>query len=217
VPAGRIQVIHNGTDPARFYPTDASVLRHDLGLSDRKVLLTISRLVPRKGIDTVLRSLPQIAQSVPNVYYLIGGDGPDRARLEALVEQLGVAHRVRFLGKIPYDDLVRYYNMADVFVMPSRENMPFVEGFGIVFLEANACGKPVVGARSGGIPDAVLNGKTGLLVEPDDEVELAQALIRLLTDEYLAAQLGQQGQQRVVQEANWDRVAERLYNRIAPS
>lgn len=213
----RIRVLNNGTDPARFHPMDATALREDLGLTGRKVLLTISRLVPRKGIDTALHALQRILETVPEAFYLIGGDGPDQERLVSLAQHLGVADRVRFLGRIPYDDLRRYYNVGDVFVMPSRQDEPYVEGFGLVFLEANACGKPVVGARSGGIPDAVQDGKTGLLVAPDDVAGLADALIRLFTDTDFATALGRNGREHVLKEANWDRVADRLYNWLAPS
>jgi phosphatidylinositol alpha-1,6-mannosyltransferase len=217
VPPERIRVLNNGTDPARFYPMDATALRENLGLRDRKTLLTISRLVPRKGIDTVLRALPRILEAVPQAFYLIGGDGPDRERLASLAQHLGVTNHVRFLGRIPYDDLRRYYNVGDIFVMPSRQDEPYVEGFGLVFLEANACGKPVVGAHAGGIPDAVRDGETGLLVAPDDVAGLADALIRLLTDIDFAAMLGSNGRQRVLHEANWDRVADRLYHWLAAS
>ena len=211
----RITVIHNGTDPDSFRPTDAQDLRDELGLDHRKVVLTISRLVPRKGIDTVLRALPQVARHLPDVRYLIGGHGPDRDRLEALTDDLRLGDRVRFLGTVANEDLNRYYNACDVFVMPSREDRPYVEGFGIAFLEANACGKPVVGARSGGIPDAVRDGETGLLVEPDDEADLASALLQLLCNPDLATQLGANGQSRVLREASWDHVADQLYEAIA--
>jgi len=164
VPPERIEVVHNGTDPTLFRPHDARPLRDALGLNGHKVLMTIGRLVPRKGIDTVLHALPQVAHDVPDVQYLIGGHGPDRPRLEALTQDLGLEERVRFLGNIAPEALPRYYNASDVFVMPSRAEGPSVEGFGIVFLEAGACGKPVVGARSGGIPDAVRDGETGLLI-----------------------------------------------------
>ncbi len=215
VPPERITVIHNGTDPDFFHPMDAQDLRDELGLDHQKVVLTISRLVRRKGIDTVLRALPQVAHQIPGVRYLIGGSGPDRDRLEALSRELHLSDRVQFLGTIPNEDLHRYYNACDVFVMPSCEDRPHVEGFGIAFLEANACGKPVIGAWSGGIPDAVRHGETGLLVEPDDEAELAAAMLRLLRDAPLAARLGRNGRQRVRDEASWDHVADQLYEAIA--
>jgi len=215
LPAECITVIRNGTDPVYFHPMNAETLRDDLGLDHQKVILTISRLVPRKGIDTVLRALARIVPHRPDVRYLIGGSGPDRERLETLARTLNLTDRVHFLGKLPRDELRRYYNVCDVFVMPSREEKPYVEGFGIAFLEANACGKPVVGARSGGIPDAVQDGVTGLLVEPDDDGALADALLRLLTDASLAARLGQNGRRRVEEEASWDHVADQLYQAIA--
>ncbi len=211
----RIAVLHNGTDPTRFSPLDVSDIRRTHGLDGRKVLLTVGRLVPRKGIDTVLRALPGVAREMPDALYVICGEGPDRERLETLARDLQVADRTRFLGEVAYEDLPRYYNACDVFVMPSRQVRPFVEGFGIVFLEANACGKAVVGANSGGIPDAVRDGETGLLVEPDNETELAEALLRLLRDPDLATRLGQNGRRRVVEEATWEHTARRLYEHIA--
>jgi phosphatidylinositol alpha-1,6-mannosyltransferase len=107
------------------------------------------------------------------------------------------------------------YNACDLFVMPSRPDAPNVEGFGIVFLEANACGKPVVAARSGGIPDAVIDGTTGLLVEPDHQEELTDAIVRVLSNPTVARDLGQNGRRRVVQEASWDHVSRRLYDTMA--
>ncbi len=212
VPPERITVINNGADPDHFHPTDAQDLRDELGLNGHKVVLTVSRLVHRKGIDTVLRALPQVARRIPDVQYLVGGHGPDRERLESLTHDLNLSDRVRFVGAIPHKDLHRYYNACDVFVMPSREERPYVEGFGIAFLEANACGKPVVGARTGGIPDAVRHGETGLLVEPDDESGLADALTQLLCDPPLATRLGRNGRRRVREEATWQHVAQQLYD-----
>ena len=197
VPPERISVLHNGTDPAHFHPMDAQDLRDELGLDHQKVVLTISRLVPRKGIDTVLRALPQVARHIPDVRYLIGGSGPDRDRLEALTRTLHLNDRVHFLGPISHEDLRRYYNACDVFVMPSREDRPYVEGFGIAFLEANACGKPVVGARSGGIPDAIRDGETGLLVPPGDVEALADGLVELARDGERRERMGAAGRERV--------------------
>ena len=220
VPSERITVVHNGTDPDHFRPMDVQDLRDELGLKPHhKVLLTVSRLVERKGIDTVLRTLPEVARRAPDVQYLIIGDKKKEAqehkRLEKIAREQGVTDRVRFLGAVPPDELPRYYNVCDVFVMPSRENPPYVEGFGIAFLEANACGKPVIGARSGGIPDAVLDGETGLLVEPDDEAALAEAIHRLLCDIPLARRLGRNGRQRIQEEATWRHAADQIYKAIA--
>ncbi len=211
----RMTVLSNGADPDRFSPGDASALRARLGVADRRVVLSVCRLVPRKGLDTVIRALPRVAEAVPEVVYLIGGDGPDRPRLEALARETGVAERVRFLGKIPDAELPDHFRACDVFVMPSRLDPPHVEGFGLVFLEANACGKPVIGARTGGIPDAVADGETGLLVAPDDAAGLADAMTRVLADPDLARRLGERGRARVLEGFTWNHLADRLYEAMA--
>lgn len=212
IPSHRMHVVPNGVDPDRFRPQDDTALRQRLGLSDRSLLLTVGRLVPRKGIDTVLRALPTIAEGCPDVTYVIAGTGPDQARLERLADRLGLQRRVRFVGDVDHDQLPLYYSAADLFVMPAREDPPDVEGFGLVFLEANACGTPVIGARSGGIPDAVRDGETGLLVPPNAPDALAEAALRVLADPDLAETLGQQGRRRAVREASWDHIADRIYD-----
>ena len=217
VSSERISVVHNGTDPTRFSPQDASRLSRQLGVSDRTVLLTVSRLVARKGIDTTLRALPRIVAAIPDLVYLIIGQGPDLPRLQAIAREVGVTSRVKFLGAVADDRLGPHYNVCDVFVMPSRHEHPDVEGFGIAFLEANACGKPVVGTRSGGIPDAVHDGETGLLVDQDDEDGLASALIYLLTHADVAQRFGQQGRDRVLAESTWDHIVAKLCAAMAPN
>lgn len=212
VPSPRVHVVPNGTDPERFRPQDGSPLRQRLGLSDQPLLLTVGRLVPRKGIDTVLQALPSIAERCPEVAYVVAGTGPDQSRLEGLADHLGVRDRVRFVGDVDHDRLPLYYSAADLFVMPAREDPPDVEGFGLVFLEANACGTPVIGARSGGIPDAVRDEETGLLVPPDAPDAFAEAALRILTDPDRAETLGQQGRHRVVNEANWDHIADHIHD-----
>jgi phosphatidylinositol alpha-1,6-mannosyltransferase len=178
------------------------------------MLLTVGRLVPRKGVDTVLRALPRIAASVPEVQYVVAGTGPDRNRLERLAVRNGVRDRVHFVGYVADDVLSSYYSAADLFVMPAREALPDVEGFGLVFLEANACGTPAVGARSGGIPDAIVDGETGLLVPPNAPGSLAEATTRILTTPDLADTLGRQGRHRAVNEASWDQIADRIYDHL---
>ena len=215
VPAERLHVVPNGTDPERFRPVDATPLRRHLDLGDRPLLLTVGRLVPRKGIDTILRALPSISEAAPEVQYLIVGTGPDRDRLEQIARTVGVTDRVHVLGQVPHGDLPHYYSAADVFVMPSRETPPDVEGFGLVFLEANACGTPVIGARSGGIPDAVVDGETGLLVPPSSPEALAQAALSLLTDADRRAALGNHGRRRAATTLNWDRIGARIYRHLA--
>jgi phosphatidyl-myo-inositol dimannoside synthase len=205
----RLRVTRYGTDPARFRPLDATPLRERLGLRARPVLVTIARLVERKGIDSVLRALPGVRRAVSDVAYVVVGDGPERERLAALARELGVDDAVRFVGGVSDDELPLWYSLADVFVMPSRSVPPDVEGFGIVFLEAGACERPVVAARSGGVPDAVADGISGLLVTPGETDELSDKLSELLLDPQRAAELGRRGRERVLGELNWDSVTER--------
>jgi phosphatidylinositol alpha-1,6-mannosyltransferase len=178
--------------------------RRQLGWEGRKIILTLARLVERKGHDMVIRALPKISAEVPNVEYVIGGDGPYRPALEKLAAECGVSDRVKFLGFVPEEDLLTLFGGADVFTMISRElTGGDVEGFGIVFLEANALGTAVLAGRSGGTSDAVEDGKSGLLVDPQNLEEISQALIRLLTDEAWCQSLGEQGRARV--HAKFDR------------
>ncbi|MEM6782781.1 MAG: glycosyltransferase family 4 protein [Bacteroidota bacterium] len=215
VPDERLRIVTNGTDPRQFFPEDAMALREELGLTGRRVLLTVGRLVPRKGLDTTLHALAQLRRddAYADVTYLVVGDGPDRDRLVELADDLDVTGAVRFLGRVE-GTLRAYFNLADVFVMPSRAEGPDVEGFGIVFLEANACGTPVIGSTAGGIPDAIVDGETGLLVPPNDAGALAVALRRLLDDAALRTRFGVSGRARVEQAYTWDRVASRVYRTL---
>ena len=163
----RIEIIHNGVDLDHFQPRDATPLRKALKLSCQKVLLSVSRLVKRKGIDTLIEAFRNIALRHENTVLIIVGEGPERPHLTAISADLIQKQRVCFVGSVTDSDLPTYYSMADVVIMPSRaEKNGDVEGFGLVFLEANACGTAVIGARIGGIPDAVEDKVSGLLVDP---------------------------------------------------
>lgn len=211
----RIQVVYPGCDVAAFRPLAPRMELKEklLGARSRdRVILTVGNLVARKGFDMVIRALPRLRQTVPHVTYMIVGDGPCRVELEGLAMAAGVRDRVVFTGKIPNRELPEVYALSDVFVMPSREqrNACDVEGLGLVFLEASACGKPVVGGRSGGVPEAVLDGVTGLLVDPHDPEDIASTLARLLTDSELATRIGRQGRERVVRDFDGARVGDRV-------
>ncbi len=169
----------------------------------------MARLVPRKGHDVVLRALPRVLASVPDARYVIAGDGPDRSRLESLARDLGVAHAVHFAGRV--DDVLPYFQACDVYVMMSRsEDEGEVEGFGIAFTEASACGKPVIAGRSGGTAEAVLDGVTGVLVDPHDVEALANTIVNLLTNRAEAARLGAGGREFVERELNIATARERV-------
>ncbi len=213
IPRRRIGVIGGGVRPERFDRPreEARALRDALGLGGGPVLLTVARLVERKGHETVLRALPAVLDRVPEVRYLVIGDGEMRERLGELSGELGLDEAVVFAGHVAHDRLPLCYLAADVFVMPSRPvRGELGEGLGLAFLEAAAAGVPSVGTDFGGIPDAIADGETGLLVEPRDHEALAEALTRLLTDADLRARMGAAARERVRREFTWGRVAERF-------
>jgi phosphatidylinositol alpha-1,6-mannosyltransferase len=184
----------------------------------RRVLLSVGRLVDTyKGHDMVIRALPLVLAKAPDTEYVIVGDGPLGQYLARLAESLGVAAAVRFVGQADDDEVDAWYRACDVFVLASRESgvSGGAEGYGIVFVEAGLRGKPVVGGRSGGVPDAVIDGETGLLVDPGDPADIADAITRLLTDPELADRLGRGGHRRVVEDLSWPEYTERFSRVLA--
>ncbi|TAJ07288.1 MAG: glycosyltransferase family 1 protein [Nitrospirae bacterium] len=215
-----MRVLHNGVDTDVFRPAPKSpALMSRLGLGPATtVLLTVGRLDLHKGHDVVLRALPLVREHIPGIAYVIVGAGPERARLGQLVDRLGLTGIVKMVGTVAEADLVDYYNLCDLFIMPSREmpgRLDLVEGFGIVFLEAGACGKPVIGGNSGGMPDAVLDGVTGLLVDPLDVQAIAQAVVRIGQDQEYARRLGRNGRRRCEEELNWASLATKLHQTLS--
>jgi len=212
VPPGRVAVIPNGVDTSRFRPGPPSErLVRRFNLEGKRVILTLARLVERKGQDKVISALPEVLSSVPEAVYLIAGDGHYRRELERLASGLGVSEQVIFAGKVAEREIVDFYNLAELFVMPCRE-LPGedVEGFGITFLEAGACGKASIGGRSGGTSDAVEDGTTGILVDPGDVGGIAEAIVRLLREPDLRRRLGDNARRRVEGHFSWERTAEAL-------
>lgn len=220
VPKGKLHVVFNGTETERFSLSRDQLAtlpewRHAHGIGEGPLLLTAARLVHRKGIDSVIAALQEVSRHIPGVRYAVVGEGPERPRLEALAREVGVGDRVSFLGKIPETDVVMAYHACDVFVMPARFEHPSVEGFGLVFREANACGKPVIGTRTGGVPDAIDHERTGLLIEPDDVDALSGAIVRLLQDPEYAAKLGAHGRQVVESSGTWNHAATQMLEVMA--
>ena len=219
VDPSRIRIVHPGCDTRRFsVDVSAEDARRTVGnLGDRgPILLSVGNLVERKGHALVLRALPKLTQRWPHLVYVIAGEGPFRPSLGRLVGELGIERSVHFVGHVEPAALPSFYRMCDVFVMPSRflEERHDVEGFGIVYLEAGACGKPVVGGRSGGTADAIVEDETGLLVDPTDPDDLAAALTRLLENPTLATRLAQNARERVLTEYTWEAFARRLRHEI---
>jgi phosphatidylinositol alpha-1,6-mannosyltransferase len=166
----------------------------------------------RKGHDRVIEAMPCILKSYPDARYVIAGTGSEATRLQRLANELGVGHAVIFLGRVPDDEILALYQAADVFVHPNRE-LPSgdVEGFGIVFLEANACGVPVIGGNSGGTPDAIQHEVTGYLVDPNDVDEIAHRILTLLGDPALRKRMGQAGREWA-KKFTWEAAAHTVWD-----
>lgn len=211
--AERVKVVHPGADPVRFRadPEHGAAFRRAT-FGARPLLLSVARLMPRKGIDTVIRALPAIRASIPDVAYVVVGTGPDASRLRALAVEQGVADRVHFMGEINDETLAACYASADLFVLPTRtiQRSDEVEGFGLVYAEAAAAGLPAIAANSGGAPDAVEDGVTGWLVEPDSAWDVALVAVRVLRDRPLIERFGRAARLRVERYLNWDRAAAEL-------
>lgn len=180
-------------------------IRDKYDLHGKKVMITVSRLVERKGHDVTLKAISLMIERIPNLKYLICGDGPHRGELERLVSQYGLDSVVVFTGGITDHELHQLYECSDLFIMPSRDikEKGDVEGFGIVFLEANYYRLPVIAGNSGGIPDAVKDEITGYLVNPLDEKEIANRIEELITDEGLARTMGNNGYDWVINHCLW--------------
>ncbi len=239
-----MSIIHPAIEPQNFKAKNKNLdILSKYILQNKKILLSVSRLVPVKNHENVIKALPSVIRKVPNLTYIIVGEGPEKEKLQRLAKDLGLGSFVRFLGYIDPEKIPSYFNICDVFIMPSkkvsylidREGIHFIEeqdalemesrrlkkktkigylyeSFGIVFLEANACGKPVIGSTVGGIKEAIIDGETGLLVDPHDTDEIAGAIIRLLTDYEYAQKLGSYGRRRVEGEFNCQALGVKVEN-----
>ncbi len=210
IPANQQTVVMNGTNPDLFFPINNISLKEKYGYTGKQIIMTTARLIQKKGLETVLRALPYLVGEFPDLQYLIVGDGPYKADLQDLATDLGIEAHVEFTGLIPYEKINEYYNLCDIYVMLSE-----LEAFGIVYLEAAACGKPSIGSRIGGIPDAIIDNETGLILEPRQPKRLAEAIANLLSDDALRTRMGEAGRARVLREANWDRVGELIFDLIS--
>jgi phosphatidylinositol alpha-1,6-mannosyltransferase len=205
----KITVIYPGVDIHCFRPDlPFDDLREGLGWREgQKLLLSVGRLSRRKGFDMVIRCLPQLLQQGLDIHYVVIGIGEDDDYLKQVASELGVNECVHLLGHVAPQDLPRWYNACDVFVMPNRDINGDTEGFGMVYLEAAACGKPAIAGKAGGTGNAVIDGSTGLRVDGERAGEITSALSRLLTDQEYANLLGRQGHARAVADFSWEAVA----------
>ncbi|MFI6206530.1 glycosyltransferase family 4 protein [Streptomyces sp. NPDC051041] len=211
--AARMAHLPPGVDEKTFHPASGGAeVRARLGLTDRPVVVCVSRLVRRKGQDTLIRAMPRILAAEPDAVLLIVGGGPYERELRRLAHETGVAGSVRFTGAVPWSELPAHYGAGDVFAMPCRTRRGGldVEGLGIVYLEASATGLPVVAGDSGGAPDAVLDGETGWVVRGGSPEQAADRIVALLGDAGLRRRMGERGRAWIEEKWRWDLLAERL-------
>lgn len=212
VPEDRIRVVHPGVDIERFHPAvDGEAERKHL--KGHPILLTVGRLQRRKGHDTTIRAVALLKNKFPRILYVIAGIGEEQARLAQLTKDLAVQPHVVFAGPVGEERLPHLYAACDLFVMPTRQDGRDVEGFGIVYLEAAATGRATIGGNNGGVPEAVEDGTTGLLVSGEDPAELADKLDLLLSDNEQRLRMGAAGRDRVCERFTWEHGA-RLISEI---
>jgi phosphatidylinositol alpha-1,6-mannosyltransferase len=208
VDSNKIHVVHPGVDDTRFHPgVDGRRIRAGLAAPDEILLLSVGRLERRKGHDHVLDALAAARDMRPRLKYVIVGDGEERGRLQDIVRAHGLESVVTFAGKVDNVALPQYYSACDIFVLPNRDEGGSIEGFGIVFLEAAATGRPTIGGRTGGVSEAVKDEETGLLVSGTDVSELVRVVSRLSDHPALRERMGAAGRERVSREFSWERAA----------
>jgi phosphatidyl-myo-inositol dimannoside synthase len=210
--ARKMVKIAPGIDVDHFSPQDSSQLRKELKLENKRVIVSVGRLVHRKGQDHLIQALPEILKSVPDAHLLMVGQGPYLSHLKQLVEKLNLVDHVSFIGRIQYAQLPQYICAGDIFAMPSRSRFfgLEVEGLGIVYLEASACGLPVIAGSSGGAPDAVVDGVTGIVVDGENDHDIAAAAIKLLQDLTASKAMGLAGREWIIENWRWEIWSERF-------
>jgi phosphatidylinositol alpha-1,6-mannosyltransferase len=212
----KVSTIYHALDPLEFNAKDdLSSLRQRLGLDDRKVILTVANTERKKGADLVIRALPEITKAIPQACYVIAGSGPFEQELREMVKKSNLQDYVLFVGRVTGQEKLSYYRICDVFVMPSRPTSFSVESFGISFLEAGVMNRPVIGSRLGGIPEAVVHGKTGFLIEPEDVNGLAERIIHLLSNPRIAQEMGNNNREWVTTMFNWQKCAQKTLDVIS--
>ena len=210
LPADRVRLLNPGVDTTRFVPaTRDRQVREELGWSDRTVILTVGRLQRRKGHGMMIEALASVREKAPEVLYAIIGDGEERESLQRLVEERRLGEHVQFLSELSDDEMTRCYQQCDLFVLPNREIGGDIEGFGMVLVEAQACGKPVVAGASGGTAETMRIPETGVVVSCDRPDELAAMVVELLTDPARREAMGEAARPWVESRFDWEALTAR--------
>ena len=206
VESSKVRIIPNGVDPEKFKPTaDQAALKRQFGLGVEPCVLFVGSLIPRKGLPFLVEAAKEIVKQQSQTKFLIVGEGPLRSQLDSSLKQANLTGNFGFLGNLKEEDIPAIYNCADVFVLPSIQ-----EGQGIVLLEAQASAKPVVAFDIGGVNEAVRSGETGFLVKPGSTDELAEAVLKLLSDKALREKMGANGRKFVTENFTWDICAQKM-------
>lgn len=202
-----------GIDTSHFQPaTDSDQLKRELDLEGKRIIVSVGRLVHRKGQDTLVEAMPKIIEKYPDAHLLFVGVGPHLEYIHKRAIQLGVLENISFVGRVQYRELPRFISVGEIFAMPSRSRLAGleVEGLGIVYLEASACALPVVGGLSGGAPDALLEGETGFAVNGRNPAAVSGAIIHLLDNPELGRKMGERGRQWIIDEWEWRHWSDRF-------
>lgn len=218
VPTEKVQVIHPGVDVNYFVPADANTdIRATLGWMDRPVVLTVGRLQKRKGHDMMIKALAEIKRSIPNVLYVIIGDGELRLVLEEMVHKLGLDENVMFMAEVSDELMLQCYQQCDLFILPNRTVGKDIEGFGMVLVEAQACGKPVIAGDSGGTMETMQVGESGYIVDCTSTVAISEKVVQLLNNKVLIKQMGKKGIEYVNAKLDWtslSKQAKKLFDSV---
>lgn len=207
----KLVIINNGMDPDYLIPSKSKEqFKRELGIRNELIMLSVSHLVKKKGIDAIIKSLPNIIKKYPKLRYFIVGEGNEKERLQKIASLLNLEENIKFVGRKVGRELANYYNICDLFVLMSRDLKDAIESFGIVYIEASYFKKPVIAGKSGGTKDAIVDGKTGYLVEYNDVKKLEKTILLLLKNKKLRNKLGEAGRQRVLKEFLWENNAKKL-------
>lgn len=214
----KITVVNPGVSDIPSPPRKQEIedLKNKHGLQNSLILFSIGRVVERKGFDKAIEAMPAILKEENNVVYVIAGAGPDEDLIQDQIKKLepNIQKKIITLGEITDIEKWRWLDLCDIFLMPSRNINGDLEGFGIVYLEANLAGKPVIGGEAGGVKDAISHGMNGYLTDPNDPENIAETVIFLLKNQKLREKMGQAGRQRALNEFNWKKQAEKIYKHL---